>query len=197
MWHCHGHGVAERAAEAIVVVVHIVHIVVVAVARVHHQTATATRHDQATHSTTGRMCGRRRRETQRHGRVERGDVAAAAAIARDTIATASVAAHGLFLFAPLETSRLGVEVPLLDLLLEARDHVDGLLENAQLGLRLVRLEMDAAHLAELLEGLVDVAHAQAFARVVGRAALFLARLALLGRLRLVDGRVLERRRRRR
>jgi len=87
--------------------------------------------------------------------------------------------------------------PTSDLLLKARNNIDRLLQNAQLGLRLVRPQMNAAHLAQLLERLVDVPDAQALARIVGGATLLLARLPLLGRLVVVDGRVLERAGRRR
>ena len=44
-----------------------------------------------------------------------------------------------------------------DLLFELHDDLDGHVEDAQLGLRLVRLEVLHAHAAQLLERLVDVA----------------------------------------
>lgn len=54
-----------------------------------------------------------------------------------------------------------------DLLLQAEDHRHGLMQHQQLGLGLLALQMQLTHVTQLLEGLVDVPHAQAFAGVVG------------------------------
>lgn len=61
-----------------------------------------------------------------------------------------------------------------DLLLQAEDHRHGLMQHQQLGLRLLALQMQLTHVTQLLEGLVDVPHAQAFAGVVGHPPLTLA-----------------------
>lgn len=61
-----------------------------------------------------------------------------------------------------------------DLLLQAEDDGHGLMQHQQLGLGLLALQVQLAHVAQLLEGLVDVPHAQAFAGVVGHPPLTLA-----------------------
>ena len=76
------------------------------------------------------------------------------------------------------------------MLLKTGDYIDGLLQNAQLSLRFVGPQMNAAHFAKLLERLVDVADPQTLPGIVGGASLLLARLPLLGRLIVVDWRVL-------
>lgn len=110
----------------------------------------------------------------------------------------------LLFFSPPQTRRLRVQVPLCginvslpclapnngglwffislflyftltsDLLLQAEDHRHSLMQHQQLGLRLLALQMQLAHVTQLLEGLVDVPHAQAFAGVVGHPPLTLA-----------------------
>lgn len=54
-----------------------------------------------------------------------------------------------------------------DLLFQTEDHCHSLVQHQQLGLRLLALQVQLTHVAQLLEGLVDVPHAQAFTRVVG------------------------------
>ena len=63
-----------------------------------------------------------------------------------------------------------------DLLLQVDDNLDGLLQNQELGLGLVvaGAHLHLTHAAQLLEGLVDVAHAQTLPLVVGLSALLLA-----------------------
>jgi len=71
------------------------------------------------------------------------------------------------LLASLEAGNLRVEVPLPDLLLEVDDDVHGYVHDAQLGLRLVRLEVGHADHAELLQGLVNVADPDPLPSIVG------------------------------
>lgn len=66
-----------------------------------------------------------------------------------------------------------------DLLLQAEDDRHGLVQDQQLGLRLVALEVELHHAAELLESLVDVADAQALTGVVGHPPLLLPLRLLL------------------
>lgn len=68
-----------------------------------------------------------------------------------------------------------------DLLLQAEDDGHGLVEDQELGLGLVALEVQLHHAAQLLERLVDVAHAQALAGVVRHPPLLLPLRLLLGR----------------
>lgn len=68
-----------------------------------------------------------------------------------------------------------------DLLLQAEDDGDGLVQDQQLGLRLVALQVQLHHPAELLERLVDVAHSQPLPCVVGHPPLTLALHLLLRR----------------
>lgn len=58
-----------------------------------------------------------------------------------------------------------------DLLLQTEDDGDGLVQDQQLGLRLVALQVELHHPAQLLERLVDVADAQPLPGVVGHPAL--------------------------
>lgn len=67
------------------------------------------------------------------------------------------------------------------LLLQAQYDLHGLLQDDQLGLRLVALQVDLTHPAQLSEGLVNVAHAHPLPSVVGQSALALPLLLLLGR----------------
>ena len=55
------------------------------------------------------------------------------------------------------------------------------MKHAELGLRLVRLQVHLAHAPQLLERLVDVAHADPLASVVGVTAMFLLDDLFLGR----------------
>lgn len=66
------------------------------------------------------------------------------------------------------------------MLLQAEDDGHGLVQHQQLGLRLLALQVQLTHVAELLEGLVDVAHAQPLAGVVGHPPLALTLSLLLG-----------------
>lgn len=65
------------------------------------------------------------------------------------------------------------------MLLQAEDHRHGLMQHQQLGLWLLALQMQLAHVTQLLEGLIDVPHAQAFSGVVGHPPLALALSLLL------------------
>lgn len=47
------------------------------------------------------------------------------------------------------------------------------MQDQQFGLRFLIVQMELAHATELLEGLIDVAHTQALARVIGHTPLFL------------------------
>ena len=67
-----------------------------------------------------------------------------------------------------------------DLLLQAQDHRHGLVQHQQLGLWLLALQVQLTHVPQLLEGLVDVPHAQTFTGVVGHPPLALAFHLLLG-----------------
>lgn len=67
-----------------------------------------------------------------------------------------------------------------DLLLQAEDDGHGLVQDQELGLRLVTLEVELHHAAQLLESLIDVADAQALAGVVGHPPLLLPLRLLLG-----------------
>ena len=71
------------------------------------------------------------------------------------------------------------QTPTSDLLLQAQYHGHRLVQNQQLGLRLVALQVQLHHPAELLERLVDVAHAQALAGIVGHPPLLLPLYLLL------------------
>lgn len=53
-----------------------------------------------------------------------------------------------------------------DLLLQAQDDVDGLVQDQQFGLWLVVLQVNLTHAAELLKRLVDVAHTEPLAGVI-------------------------------
>lgn len=64
--------------------------------------------------------------------------------------------------------------PTSDLLLQAEDDGHGLVQHQQLGLRLLALQMQLTHVTQLLEGLVDVPHAQTLAGIVGHPPLALA-----------------------
>lgn len=64
--------------------------------------------------------------------------------------------------------------PTSDLLLQAEDDGHGLVQHQQLGLGLLALQVQLTHVAQLLERLVDVPHAQALASVVGHPPLALA-----------------------
>lgn len=66
-----------------------------------------------------------------------------------------------------------------DLLLQAEDDGHGLVQDQELGLWLVTLEVQLHHAAQLLERLIDVAHAQALAGVVGHPPLLLTLSLLL------------------
>lgn len=83
-----------------------------------------------------------------------------------------------FLFISKETpSHLEVGAPptsTSDLLLQAEDDGHGLVQHQQLGLGLLTLQVQLTHVAQLLERLVDVPHAQALASVVGHPPLALA-----------------------
>lgn len=61
-----------------------------------------------------------------------------------------------------------------DLLLQTENNSHGLVQHQQLGLRLLALQVQLAHVAQLLEGLVDVPHAQALPGVVCHPPLTLA-----------------------
>ena len=54
-----------------------------------------------------------------------------------------------------------------DLLFQAEDHRHGLVQHQQLGLWLLALQVQLAHVTQLLERLVDVPHAQTFSGIVG------------------------------
>lgn len=73
----------------------------------------------------------------------------------------------LFLLPPLQASCLRVQVTFSHLLFQGHDHLDGHVEDAQLGLRFVRLQVRHAHAAELLQRFVDVPDADSFPCVVG------------------------------
>lgn len=66
-----------------------------------------------------------------------------------------------------------------DLLLQAEDHRHGLMQHQQFGLWLLALQMQLTHVTQLLEGLVDVPHAQAFTGIVGHPPLALTLCLLL------------------
>ena len=72
-----------------------------------------------------------------------------------------------------------VETLTSDLLLQTQDDGHGLVQDEQLGLGLLALEVQLAHAAQLLEGLVDVPHAQPLAGVVGHPPLTLTLRLLL------------------
>lgn len=59
------------------------------------------------------------------------------------------------------------------LLLQAEDDGHGLVQDEQFGLRLLAAEVQLAHAAQLLKGLIDVTDAQALAGVIGHPALLL------------------------
>lgn len=69
--------------------------------------------------------------------------------------------------------------PTSHLLLQAQNDLHGLLQDEQLGLRLVRLEVHLAHAPQLPEGLVNVAHAHPLPRVIGHAPLPVPQVFLL------------------
>jgi hypothetical protein len=67
------------------------------------------------------------------------------------------------------------------LLLQAEDDGHGLVQDEQFGLRLLAAEVQLAHAAELLKGLIDVADPQALSGIIGHPALLLPlRLLLWG-----------------
>lgn len=68
-----------------------------------------------------------------------------------------------------------------DLLLQIENDVDGLMEDEQFGLWFVRTQVQLTHTAQLLKGLVDVAHSQPLACVIGHAPLFVTFLLHLCR----------------
>uniref|UniRef100_A0A6B0UWG9 Putative secreted protein n=1 Tax=Ixodes ricinus TaxID=34613 RepID=A0A6B0UWG9_IXORI len=72
----------------------------------------------------------------------------------------------LLFLTPLQACRLGIQVALPDLLLQAGNDLHRLMEDIQLGLGLVRLQVHHAHSAQLLERLVYVPHAYPFACIV-------------------------------
>lgn len=53
-----------------------------------------------------------------------------------------------------------------DLLFEAENDSDGLVQNEQFGLRFVALQMQLHHAPQLLKCLVDVSHAEALPSVI-------------------------------
>lgn len=67
-----------------------------------------------------------------------------------------------------------------DLLLQAEDDGHCLVQHQQLRLRLLALQVHLTHVAELLEGLIDVAHPQPLTGVVCHAPLALPLGLLLG-----------------
>lgn len=69
--------------------------------------------------------------------------------------------------------------PTSHLLLQAQDHLHGLLQDEQFGLRLVRLQVQLAHASQLPEGLVNVPHAHPLPRVIGHAPLPVPQVFLL------------------
>lgn len=69
--------------------------------------------------------------------------------------------------------------PTSHLLLQAQDDLHGLLQDEQLGLRLVRLEVHLAHAPQLPEGLVNVPHAHPLPCVIGHAPLPVPQVFLL------------------
>ena len=73
----------------------------------------------------------------------------------------------------------GGRAPTSHLLLQAQDDLHGLLQDEQLGLRLVRLEVQLAHAPQLPEGLVNVPHAHPLPRVIGHAPLPVPQVFLL------------------
>lgn len=64
------------------------------------------------------------------------------------------------------------------MLLQAEDDSHGLVENQELGLRLVALQVELHHAAQLLESLVDITDPQALAGIVSHPP-FLFTLCLL------------------
>lgn len=73
----------------------------------------------------------------------------------------------------------GGRAPTSHLLLQAQNDLHGLLQDEQLGLRLVRLEVQLAHAPQLPEGLVNVPHAHPLPRVIGHAPLPVPQVFLL------------------
>lgn len=79
------------------------------------------------------------------------------------------------------TGSIRKERPTSDLLLQTHYDLRGLLQDEEFGLGLVAAQVHLHHLAQLPERLVNVTHAHPLPDVVGRAALPLALLLLLGR----------------
>lgn len=76
--------------------------------------------------------------------------------------------------------RRGAGRPLTShLLLQAEDDGHGLVQDEQFGLRLLAAEVQLAHAAELLKGLIDVSDAQALSGIIGHPALLLPLSLLL------------------
>lgn len=65
------------------------------------------------------------------------------------------------------------------LLLQAEDDSHGLVENQELGLRLVTLQVELHHAAQLLESLIDISDPQALSGIVGHPPLLLTFSLLL------------------
>lgn len=74
---------------------------------------------------------------------------------------------------------MGCAQPTSHLLLQAQDNLHRLLQDQQLGLRLIRLEVQLAHAAQLPEGLVNVPHTHPLPRVIGHAPLPVPQVLLL------------------
>lgn len=81
--------------------------------------------------------------------------------------------------AAVKDGRLGRSQPTSHLLLQAQDNLHRLLQDQQLGLRLIRLEVQLAHAAQLPEGLVNVPHAHPFPSVIGHTPLPIPQVLLL------------------
>lgn len=71
------------------------------------------------------------------------------------------------------------EWPTPDLLLQAEDDCDCLVQDEQFGLRLLAFQMQLAHAAQLLKRLVDVSHSQPLSCVIGHPPLTLTFCLLL------------------
>lgn len=80
---------------------------------------------------------------------------------------------------PVGRAGRGGRAPTSHLLLQAQNDLHGLLQDEQLGLRLVRLEVQLAHAPQLLKSLIDVSDPQPLPCVIGHPALLLPLSLLL------------------
>lgn len=88
--------------------------------------------------------------------------------------------RGFLLFPPPKTRCFWVQVPFSDLLLQTKNDRHSLMQDQEFGLRLLTLEVKLTHVAQLLEGLVDVPHSQTFPSIVGHPPLTFTLGFLLG-----------------